>query len=111
MGGNTREQAFKSQVVAIDLREKKQRVIDEKLVKKRRKGMYIAMKNHDNFKMPESPKLIANERSILAAEYAIDCAIALISPEQIEGESNSMECVDIIDILKNELLPEIIRKL
>lgn len=114
MGGDTSQQRQDRRVAAIKVREKEQAVIDKKVAKKklkRRNAMYIAMKHHENFEMPEAPGCIATKASMAAAEYAIDCAIALISPKQVAGESNNIECVDVIDILKNELLPEIIKQL
>lgn len=114
MGGDTHEQIHDRRVAAIEVREKEQAIIDKKVAKRkitRRNAMYVAMKNHENFEMPKGPGKTATKSAMAAAEYAIDCAIALISPKQIAGESNHIECVDVIDILKNELLPEIIKQL
>lgn len=114
MGGDTGQQMNDRRVAIINAREKEQAVTDKKVAKRkrnRRKAMYTAMQNHENFEMPKGPEYIATKASIAAAEYAINCAIALISPKQVEGESNHIECVDVIDILKNELLPDIIRGL
>ena len=110
MGGDTNQQIHDRRVAAIKVREKEQAVIDKKVSKRkliRRQSMYICMTNHVNFEMPIAPKKLTK---ITAAEYAIDCAVALISPKQVAGESNHIECVDVIDILKNELLPDIIKR-
>lgn len=114
MGGDTRRQLDERRILIITAREEEQEIVDNKKAKRkinRRKAMYTAMKNHENFEMPKAPEYIADKSSIAAAEYAVDCAIALISPKQVAGESNHVECVDIIDILKNELLPDIIKTL
>ena len=114
MGGDTSHQINERRVAIIKEREKEQKVIDKKVAKRkrnRRKAMYTSMQNHENFEMPKAPEYIATRASIAAAEYAINCAIALISPKQVAGESNHIECVDVIDILKNELLPDIISSL
>ena len=114
MGGDTQERLDIRRRGVIEAREKAQAVTEKKLAKRkllRRRAMYVALKNHENFEMPSGGGKGATTEAIAAAEYAIDCAIALISPKQVAGESNSIECVDVIDILKNELLPEIIRGL
>ncbi len=105
MGGYSRnvDKSAMDQVhVSVELQTKNH----HKLEKARIERLHSLMRSHINFKEPKLPKEINIESAVT---YAIDRAIAIISPKQEPNEDNNFECVDIIAVLKNELLPEIIK--